>query len=102
MQSQRHLDARLAAQDSTSQKNHEQLQSRLQRLEDAARAESAQWQRVERELFELKADLPVRFVMREDYVRGQSVIEDKLDGLAMRIENIQLRSSAARELPARG
>ena len=29
---------------------------------------------------------------REDYIRGQSVIESKLDGLALKIENVQLRA----------
>ena len=32
------------------------------------------------------------YVRREDYIRGQSVIESKLDGLALKIENVQLRA----------
>lgn len=64
---------------------------RLSALEAASRDEAGQWQRVERELMDLKADLPLHYVRREDYIRGQSVIEAKLDGLALRIENVQLR-----------
>ena len=39
----------------------------------------------------LKAELPVAYVRRDDYIRGQSVLEAKLDGLATKIENAQLR-----------
>ena len=39
-----------------------------------------------------QADLPLHYVRREDYVRGQSVLEAKLDGLADKIEKAQLRA----------
>jgi hypothetical protein len=64
---------------------------RLDGIEQSSRDESAQWQRVERELMGLKAELPVAYVRRDDYIRGQSVLEAKLDGLATKIENAQLR-----------
>lgn len=31
------------------------------------------------------------YVMRDDYVRNQTVIEAKLDSVALRIENLQLK-----------
>lgn len=80
-QFQRHVDA-----------NHKQLKERLQLIEQAHRDESNQWQRVERELLELKANMPMAYVLRDDYIRGQSIIEAKLDGLASKIENAQLRA----------
>lgn len=64
---------------------------RFDAIEEAAKAESGQWQRIERELLKLQADLPLVYVRREDYIRGQSIIEAKLDGLASKIENAQLR-----------
>lgn len=67
------------------------LDMRFSTLEDAQKKESVSWQRVERELMNLKAELPINYVRREDYIRGQSVIEAKLDGLASKIENAQLR-----------
>ena len=60
-------------------------------MESTNRDESNQWQRIEREMLLFKAELPVHYVRREDYIRGQSVIEAKLDGLAMKLENAQLR-----------
>lgn len=65
---------------------------RFDAIEAAAEKESGQWQRVERELLTLKAEMPVTYVRREDYIRGQSVLEAKLDGLASKLENAQLRS----------
>lgn len=80
-QTQRHLDERFRT-----------VGSRLDGIETANKEEAAQWARVERELMELKAELPLNYVRREDYIRGQSIIEAKLDGLAIKIENTQLRS----------
>lgn len=53
-----------------------------------------EWTRVEREFLAWKADLPMTFVMRDDYVRNQTVIEAKLDSVALRIENLQLKGAA--------
>lgn len=39
----------------------------------------------------LRADLPLHYVRREDYVRNQAVIEAKLDALALKLENVQLK-----------
>lgn len=79
-QTQRHLDERFQI-----------LSTRLDGIESSNRDETAQWRQIERELMNLKSDLPLHYVRREDYIRGQSVIEAKLDGLAVKLENAQLR-----------
>ena len=90
-QIQKSLDARFASQDQARLANHEQLSYRLDAIEQAAREETNQWQRVERELMSLKAELPFQYVLRDD-IRGQSVIEMKLDSLATKLKT---RSCAA-------
>jgi hypothetical protein len=65
----------------------ETMQSSISQINE----ESKQWMRVERELLELKAELPVHYVRREDYVRNQTVIEAKLDAVALKLENKELR-----------
>ena len=55
------------------------------------REDPAAVKRLERDLMGLRAELPERYVRREDYIRGQTVIEAKLDSLALRMENIQLK-----------
>lgn len=68
------------------------LNKRLDTIESLHQQDVNQWQRVERELLTLKADLPLAYVRREDYIRGQSILEAKLDGLGGKIENAQLRA----------
>lgn len=61
----------------------------------AARSESGNWARIERDLLAMKADLPLHYVRREDYIRGQSLIEAKLDALGNKLDVMQLRAAAA-------
>ena len=71
----------------------EALGTDLKRVEKSGRSNAADIAKVERDLLELKADLPENYVRREDHIRGQSLIESKLDGLAMKLENLQLREA---------
>lgn len=91
-QTQRHLDDRFNAQEAARTANHEQVQRRLDSMEASAREEVGNWQRIERDLLKMQADLPLNYVRREDYIRGQSIVEAKLDGLATKIDNAQLRA----------
>lgn len=44
--------------------------------------------RLEREVLELKAQLPRDYVRREDYVQAVAVIMTKIDALGLRMENM--------------
>lgn len=46
---------------------------------------------LERDFLRFQADLPLHYVRREDYVRGQSVIEAKLDALYNKLEVVQMK-----------
>ena len=70
-----------------------QIDKRISGIEQQNRSESEGWKRVERELLEMKADLPLMYVRREDYVRGQSVIEAKLDALYSKLEVVQMKGA---------
>ena len=87
----RQIDLRFRAQEDARSANHEQVQHRLEKLEESAKLEAGEWQRVEREFLQMQRDMALQYVRREDYIRGQSVVEAKLDGLAVKIENLQLR-----------
>lgn len=92
IQFKRDLQERFTIQDNASKAHYLQLNTRLDILDSAVKTDAGQWQRVERELLNLKAELPLHYVRREDYIRGQSVIEAKLDGLGSKLENAQLRA----------
>lgn len=49
--------------------------------------------RLERELLELKAELPRDYVRREDYIQAIATIMTKLDSMALRFENILLKGN---------
>jgi len=69
------------------------LDNQFQALEQARIDETKSWQHIERDIMQMKVDLPNTYVRRDDYIRNQSVIESKIDGLAIRIENALLRNN---------
>lgn len=52
---------------------------------------SREWTRIEKDFLRWQAELPFRYVLRDDYVRNQTVIEAKMDAIATRLENLKLR-----------
>lgn len=52
-----------------------------------------QMQALERDFLHWRAELPMQYVRREDYIRNQTIIESKLDGLWQKLEIIQLRGN---------
>ena len=58
---------------------------------DEERRETDLLRNIEREFLRFQAELPLQYVRREDYVRGQSVIEAKLDALFNKLEVVQMK-----------
>lgn len=58
--------------------------------------DSRQWERVEMSLMELRIELPERYVRREDYIRGQTVIETKIDRVFEQLENLRHQGATTR------
>lgn len=89
------VEKRLGERFSTQEKSREEAQkhwdTKFSAIEAASREESSQWQRIERELLSLKAELPVQYVRREDYIRNQTVIEAKIDRVFGKLELLQLQ-----------
>lgn len=79
-QAQRHQDT-----------SHAQLIQRLETIEKANQTEAGQWHRIEREILQLKSELPLNYVRREDYVQAVATIMAKLDAMSLRFENILLK-----------
>jgi len=46
-------------------------------------------QRIERAILELKADLPVQYVRREDHIRSEMVIGTKMDRVLDKVDRLQ-------------
>ena len=68
-----------------------QFVNRIDERFEKAERDSQEWRRFEREFMEFKGNLPIEYVRHEDSVRNQTVIEAKLDGLALKFENFTLK-----------
>ena len=90
-QFERRLDERFQVQEAARAEAQKLWTAKFETLEQCAQNEAREWQRIERDILLLKADLPLNYVRREDYIRNQTIIEAKIDGLALKIENALLR-----------
>ena len=70
-----------------------QVERRIDQQLATIGTESKGWRQVERDVMQLRAELPDRYVRREDYIRGQTVIEAKLDAINAKVEMVQLRGA---------
>lgn len=90
-QFEKRLKERFTAQDNARMEGQKALRDIFdQHLADERRNGDALMS-LEREFLRWQADLPIHYVRREDYVRGQVVIEAKLDALYNKLEVVQLK-----------
>lgn len=71
--------------------NFQVMQSKLEDVAKQSEQNHVDIRDLERKFYKFQIDLPHAYVAREDYIRGQTVIEAKLDALASKIENVQIR-----------
>ena len=90
-QFEQRLDQRFKAIDEANNATSKHWDTRFAELMEQNRREADGWQRIEKDFLRFQAELPLQYVRREDYVRNQTVIEAKLDSLALKIENVQLK-----------
>ncbi|AFJ01996.1 putative phage-like exported protein [Methylophaga frappieri] len=88
-----HLDSKFAALDG----KFADLDSQLDRMERSDTENQKQMSELERDMLRLRAELPNQYVRREDYVRGQTVIESKLDAQANMLQSLQLQQAGVKD-----
>ena len=64
------------------------IERRFAALEAGRAREAENLHKLERELLKMQADMPLNYVRREDYLRGQSVMEAKLDAIAHSVQAV--------------
>lgn len=89
----RRLNDRFAAMESARELASLHWNEKFGTVIDQNRREAEGWAALEREFLRFQADLPLHYVRREDYVRGQSVIEAKLDALYNKLEVVQMKGT---------
>ncbi|RMH86405.1 hypothetical protein EA796_00825 [Pseudomonas sp. AOB-7] len=70
-----------------------QLEKRLGERFASQDKEIAKLAELERDFLRFQAELPLQYVHRSDYVRNQTVIEAKLDGLRDKLEVVQMKGA---------
>ena len=78
------LDDRFKTQDVARTKAQEHWEQRFTQIEALARSN-------EKDLLVMRGDLPNLYLRREDYIRGQSTIEAKLDAIATELKMVQIK-----------
>lgn len=89
----RRLDDRFEAMEKARVEGGRHLDDKFGAVLEQNRLEAQGWASLERDFLRFQADLPVLYVRREDYVRGQSVIEAKLDALYNKLEVVQMKGA---------
>ena len=67
------------------------LDKALGRIAEGQNRNAADMARLERDFLQMKAELPLNYVRREDYVQAVATIMSKLDAISLRFENILLQ-----------
>ncbi len=78
------LDERFAMLEKARSEGRSQFEQNFARMEE-------QQHRLERDMLELKADLPINYMRREDHIRFETTINAKLDAVMSRLDLVAER-----------
>ena len=87
------LDEKFQAQETAREAGAKALREHIDSYIALGDRTATQVTNLERDFLKWQADLPVHYVRREDYVRGQTVIEAKLDALYNKLEVVQIKGA---------
>lgn len=85
------LDSKFEGMERSRTESQAHWDNRFSELAAQNQREADGWKQLERDFLGWKAELPIQYVRREDYVRNQTIIEAKLDQLRLAIENMYLK-----------
>lgn len=81
------------AQDEMRKQREKALDDRFAALDSTMRTEGEGWRQVERDFLKFQRDMPLEYVRREDYIRGQTIIESKLDAVYSKLEVVRMQGA---------
>lgn len=90
-QSNKRLDEKFSAFETIRVQATKNLEDKFTALMEQHKEDAKGLQELEKEFLRFQRDLPLEYVRREDWMRNQTIIEAKLDALALKIENLQLK-----------
>ena len=93
VQFEKRLGERFAAQDEARKAASRHWEENFAKVLERQDKDAAAVAQLERSFLIFQAELPLQYVRREEWARGQTVIEAKLDGLALKFENLLLKGA---------
>ena len=81
-----HVDEKFEAMEKTREESTRHWNDEFKKLDDTTH-------KLQMDFLNFKAELPVQYVRREDYMRGMTVIEAKLDALYSKLEVVQIQGA---------
>lgn len=87
------LGEKFDAQEQARETGAKALRDALQRYTDQGERTNERLTELEKRFLESKAELPLHYVRREDYIRGQSILEAKFDAIYNKLELLQLQGA---------
>lgn len=86
------IDQRFTNQELSRKESKKHWDDLFKSLEQQNAADNKEWQRIERDMLNMKANMSDMYIRRDDFIRVISVIEAKIDGLAMQFQNALITS----------
>lgn len=86
-------EQRDSAQDEMRKEREKAMDERFSAIDRSIRQEAEGWRAVERDFLKFQRDMPLEYVRREDYIRGQTVIESKLDAVYSKLELVRIQGA---------
>jgi LPS O-antigen subunit length determinant protein (WzzB/FepE family) len=69
------------------------LDERFKTINESVDIKSDEFKKFERDFLTFQRDMPLQYVRRDDYIRGQTVIESKIDAVMSKLELVQLQGA---------
>jgi hypothetical protein len=89
------LDSRFNSQDELRKQREKSLDDRFVALNQTIRQEGDGWRQVERDFLQLKMDLPNYYVRRDDWIRFGGSIDQKMDRIHEKLDDLKGSSKHA-------
>jgi hypothetical protein len=81
-----HVDEKFKAMEEVRKASTEHWDEQFSKLDDTTR-------KLEKDFLHFKAELPLQYVRRDDYLRGQTVIELKIDAVMNELKMVQIKGA---------
>ena len=78
------------------QQNFAATNERIERVSKQNEKSQDELRELERKFHQFEVELPKNYVLRDDFVRSQSIIEAKIDNVVSKLETVQIKQGVSK------